>query len=128
MKNQINFSMMKQVVTAMLVEFVSIQSISAQEQSTEAILQSFVDSYKTDPMAITATFGIKVGDEWWYVTSERVQEAYKAGKSKQYTLHNFGPNKVELHKGMPTSPTWYFSLADRETLDKINQKSSLHSE
>ena len=124
MKNQrrITSSLIKLMATTLLLAFVSMQNVSAQVQSTEAILQSFVESYKTDPMAITATFGIKVGDEWWYVTSERVQEAYKAGKSKQYTLHNFGPNKVALHKGMPTSPTWYFSLADRATLDNINQK------
>jgi len=121
-QNQRPLNSMMRIAAILLVGVISIQSMVAQTQSTEEILQSFVESYKTDPMAITATFGIKVGNDWWYVTSERVQEAYKAGKNKQYTLHNFGPNKVELHKGMPTTPTWYFSLADRATLDNINQK------
>ncbi len=84
------------------------------------ILQSFVESYKNDVMALTATFGIQIGDKWWHVHSERKQEGYKAGKRKQYTLHNFGPHKVVLHEGKPEKPTWYFKMADRTVLDKIN--------
>lgn len=89
-------------------------------QSTQSILESFVDSYKTDPMAHTAEFGILVGNEWWHVKSKRIQEAYKVGKNKQYTFHNFGPHEVTLYKGKPKSAKWYFHLDSRETLEKIN--------
>lgn len=91
-------------------------------QSTQSILEEFVESYRSDPMALSGTFGIKVGEEWWHVTSERVQEPYLAGKDEQYTFHNYGPNKVTLHQGPPEEPTWYFRFADRNTLDHIHQK------
>lgn len=97
-------------------------AVADEPQSTEAILGEFVESYKTDPMALSATFGIKVGDDWWHVRSERVQEPYAAGKSKQYTFHNFGPHRVSLHQGSPAEPTWYFRFADRATLDNIQRK------
>lgn len=114
----------KPIAVMVILSCASSSEITAQNTSasTEAILQSFVDAYKTDPMALTATFGIKVKDEWWYVTSERVQVPYQAGKNKQFTLHNFGPHKVALHKGQPKTPTWYFSFADRATLEKVNDK------
>ncbi|MCB9333888.1 MAG: hypothetical protein H6574_22765 [Lewinellaceae bacterium] len=113
---------MKFTVTVLLLTLLSIAGARAQEQSTEAVLQSFVESYKTDVMAVTTTFGIKVGNDWWYVNAERAQEAYQAGKNKQYTLHHFGPHTVTLHQGMPPAPTWYFEFADRATLDKIDSK------
>ncbi|MCB0563406.1 MAG: hypothetical protein KDD01_03435 [Phaeodactylibacter sp.] len=90
--------------------------------STESMLQSFVEGYKTDPMALTATFGIQVGDDWWQVRSVRVQEPYQVGKSKQYTFHHFGPHEVTLRQGQPEMPTWYFKFADREVLDKVYEK------
>ncbi len=92
------------------------------EENTEAILQSFVESYKTDPMALTATFGIAIGDDWWYVVSKRKEEGYKVGKRKQYTFHNFGPNEVLLYKGKPEKPTWYFQFDDTGVLNKIDTK------
>ena len=98
------------------------QSTFAQNTSTESILQSFVDGYKNDPMAMTATFGIKVADDWWHVKVQRKEEPYAVGKQNQYTFHNYGPNEVSLQKGKPSVPSWYFTLADRETLDKINEK------
>ena len=109
------------LLSAFLMTITSL-NLSAQE-STQDILESFVDSYRNDPMAVSATFGIMIGDEWWTVNSTRQQEAYKAGKKDQYTLHNFGPHEVELRPGMPAKPTWYFHLAHREVLDKINDKS-----
>jgi mannose-6-phosphate isomerase-like protein (cupin superfamily) len=108
---------------AVLVTLLFITGLTAEEQSTAVILQSFVDSYKTDHMAQTATFGIKVGDDqWWYVQSTRQQKGYAVGKNKQYTFHDFGPNEVSLHTGKPATPTWYFHFANRETLDNINNK------
>ncbi len=94
----------------------------AQELSTQAILESFVEGYKTDAMAMTATFGIKVADDWWQVKVVRKEEPYAVGKQNQYTFHNYGPHEVSIQKGKPTTPGWYFRFADRETLDKINNK------
>lgn len=99
-----------------------IISISAQEKTTEEILQGFVDSYKTDNMAHTIKFGVLVGEEWWYVKSERKQTGYAVGKKKQYTFHNFSPHEVTLHQGKPNLPTWYFHFADKEVLDNIDRK------
>ncbi len=96
--------------------------MQAQTENTQTMLQSFVDSYQTDHMAHTTTFGIKVGEDWWYVTSKRKQEAYKVGKKKQYTFHNFGPHMVTLHQGQPDEPTWYFHFANKEVLKNIYTK------
>jgi len=95
---------------------------NAQQESTTSILQSFVDSYKTDAMAHTVTFGIKIEGDWWHVRSERKQEGYEVGKNKQYTFHNYGPNKVSLHTGKPDVPTWYFEFANNKALENINDK------
>lgn len=94
----------------------------AQTETTEKMLQSFVDSYATDHMAHTVTFGIKVGEDWWHVRSQRKQEGYAVGKKKQYTFHNFGPHTVSLHKGKPNESTWYFHFANKEVLNNIFTK------
>ena len=112
----------KHVLFFFFLSFIGILQMNAQDKSTEDILKSFAESYQTDHMAHTITFGIRVGDNWWYVKSERKQEGYKVGKSKQYTFHNFSPNEVSLHKGKPIVPTWYFHFANKEVLDNIDQK------
>lgn len=81
------------------------------------ILNQYVESYKTDNMALTTTFGIQIGQEWWHVSSKRVQDGYKV--KDKYTFHNYGPNDVSLFKGQPKSPTWYFRLDDKTVLDNI---------
>ncbi len=101
--------------------FVQSQSGLAQK-STQDKLVSFAESYKADPMAMNSNFGIKVAEEWWAVTVARKEEGYAMGKQKQYTFHNYGPNEVTIIQGKPAQPTWYFRLADRETLDKVNEK------
>ncbi len=103
-----------------LLSMICILGVKAQSESTQEILQSFVDSYKSDHMAHTVSFGVRVGEDWWHVKSERKQASYAAGKKKQYTFHNFGPHKVTLHMGQPSSPTWYFHFAKREVLDNIH--------
>ena len=105
-----------------LVMFFLTVNLNAQEKTTQASLQSFVESYKTDHMAHSITFGVRVGDEWWHVKSMRKQEGYAVGKKQQYTFHNFAPHNVTLHQGQPSSPTWYFHFANKEVLDKIDQK------
>jgi len=105
-----------------LISVISIVRVNAQTESTQDMLQSFVDSYKTDHMAHTVTFGIRVGENWWYVKSNRKQEGYLVGKKKQYTFHNFGPHEVNLFSGQPSSPTWYFHFASIEVLNNIYNK------
>ncbi|MGX1927780.1 cupin domain-containing protein [Flagellimonas sp. 2504JD4-2] len=101
---------------------ISVSTIQAQTESTKKMLQSFVDSYQTDHMAHTVTFGVKVGEDWWHVRSQRKQEGYAVGKKKQYTFHNFGPHGVSLHQGKPGEPTWYFHFANKEVLNNIHSK------
>ena len=93
-----------------------------QTEKITGILESFVESYRTDHMAHTVTFGIKVDEGWWHVSSERVQSSYKAGKTRQFVFHNFGPHDVRLHKGPPATPTWYFHFANQQVIEKIHQK------
>jgi len=99
----------------------TLPALAAGAEDTGAVLQSFVASYRTDPMALTTTFGIKVGEAWWHVSAERSQAPYAVGKNDQYTFHEFGPHEVTLHDGPPTAPTWYFEFADRATLDRIDR-------
>lgn len=82
----------------------------------EQMLRSFADDYRTDPMAMSADFGIKVGPDWWSVSVKRKQEAVPRGR---LTDHRFGPHQVELRPGPPARPTWYFDLADKSVLEKI---------
>ncbi|HMB61539.1 MAG TPA: hypothetical protein VKN36_00600, partial [Eudoraea sp.] len=102
-----------------------LNPVQSQENNdqTHAILQTFAASYRIDPMAMSATFGVALGEDWWYVVTERKEEGYKVGKEKQYTFHNYGPHQVSLHKGKPETPTWYFKFADASVLEKIDSKS-----
>ena len=113
---------------ALLFFFIAASLLQAQEgdaaaESTEAILQEFVESYKSDPMAMDAVFGIKVGDQWWHVEVQRKERPYRVGKNKQYTFHDLGPHEVTLSKGQPLEPTWYFRFDDRGVLEKFYNKS-----
>jgi mannose-6-phosphate isomerase-like protein (cupin superfamily) len=94
-----------------------------QPKSTKDILQEFIESYKTDPMAMDAVFGIKVGEQWWHVMAERQQHPYRVGKNKQYTFHDLGPHEVTLFEGQPSKPTWYFRFDDKGVLEKFYNKS-----
>lgn len=110
------------LVICYFMSLIYFSNAKAQNKSTEAILQNFVVSYQNDPMAHTTNFGVRVGDDWWHVQSQRSQSSYDVGKKKQYTFHNFGGNEVTLQKGKPTSPTWYFHFAHKEVLDNIYNK------
>jgi mannose-6-phosphate isomerase-like protein (cupin superfamily) len=98
------------------------QQSMREEPGTRAILQEFADAYQKDPMAMNATFGIRVGSSWWHVTSARKEVPYLAGKKEQYTFHQIGPHEVLLHEGPPEQPTWYFRFDNEEILNKIYQK------
>jgi mannose-6-phosphate isomerase-like protein (cupin superfamily) len=84
--------------------------------TVEQMLQSFADDYKSDPMAMTADFAIKVGPDWWHVSVRRKQEAVPRGR---LTDHRFGPHEVTLRAGLPPKPTWYVELADKQVLEEI---------
>ena len=99
------------------------QQEGAGEPGTVDILQEFVTAYKTDPMAMNASFGIRVGEQWWHVKAARRESPYPAGKRNQYTFHDIGPHEVSLHEGPPGSPTWYFRFDDRDVLERIYRKS-----
>ena len=117
-----HYSKKSHLVLFYLASIISLLSISAQERTTESILQEFVESYKTDNMAHTITFGVLIGNDWWHVKSERKQEGYAVGKKKQYTFHNFSPHDVTLSQGKPNIPTWYFHFANKDVLDNIDKK------
>ena len=112
----------KHAIFFYLLSMFSILSISAQQKTNQEILKGFVESYSKDHMAQTITFGILIHDDWWHVKSVRKQTGYKVGKNKQYTFHNFAPHTVTLHKGKPTTPTWYFHFANKEVVNNIDQK------
>ena len=57
-----NHTFKRHLIYFCLLSMISITSINAEDKSTEAILQSFVESYKADNMAHTITFGVLVGD------------------------------------------------------------------
>ena len=88
------------------------------EPSIAAMLEHFSEDYKADPMAISANFGVKVGEEWWSVGVKRKQEAY--AKNERLTFHNAGPHQVVLKAGPPEKATWYFEIADKSILEKFN--------
>lgn len=101
---------------------VFLSNLHAQNESADDMLQSFVESYKSDHMAHTVNFGVRIGDDWWQVNSRRIQGDYAVGKNKQYTFHNFGPHEVTLQKGQPDEPIWYFHFANKEVLHNIYTK------
>ena len=101
---------------------ISLAHLNAQSEGTQKMLESFVESYKTDHMAHTVTFGVMVGEDWWYVAAIRKQESYLVGKKQQYTFHNFGPHEVKLVHGKPVVPTWFFHFANNEVLENIYNK------
>ena len=92
----------------------------AGEPAIESLLQEFVESYRHDPMALDADFGIRVGEMWWHVGVRRAEHPYAAGKQKQYTFHDFGPHAISLEAGPPPAPTWFFRFDDPEIFRKIS--------
>lgn len=98
---------------------VQAQTNNYAQKDTRGILEEFVESYKSDPMALTALFGIRIGNQWWHIKVERQEHPYEAGKKNQYTFHNLGPHKVHLFEGPPESPTWYFRFDSQEVFDAI---------
>lgn len=112
---------MKRLLVLVCVVSLSLVAATASgqeaEQSIAAMLKHFSEDYKTDPMAIGANFGVKVGEEWWSVSVERKQEAY--AEDERLTFHNAGPHQVVLKAGPPETATWYFEIAHKSILDKF---------
>lgn len=89
---------------------------SAEQDTVQQMIEAFVADYRNDPMALDATFGIKLGDDFWTVDVKRRETASARGR---LTDHAFGPHDVTLTKGMPAKPTWYFEIADAHVLRLI---------
>jgi mannose-6-phosphate isomerase-like protein (cupin superfamily) len=85
--------------------------------TTDAILKAFAEDYRADPMALTADFGVKIGDDWWSIgiVSHQKPVPYK----EEYTFHEYGPQDVSLKKGKPKTPTWYFEFAAKSVLEDV---------
>lgn len=90
-----------------------------QSEEAQAILERFAEDYRTDPMAISGTFGIKLGEDWWSVAVERAEEAYHPENAPRLTYHRFGPHQVTLTRGAPLEPTWFFEIAGIDVLRMI---------
>ncbi len=83
----------------------SLSTMAVATETTETILQRFVDDYAHDPMATSISFGIEVDGQRWHVVSES---------------GNGGSAAVELHAGFPDSPLFYFTTS-KDTLTQIDQ-------
>jgi mannose-6-phosphate isomerase-like protein (cupin superfamily) len=80
-------------------------SQSDQVGKTEQMLKTFTEDYQKDgTLTEDISFGIKVGDDFWHVTAKAKTDTSDA--------------KVELFKGAPAEPSFYFKT-DFETLVKI---------
>jgi mannose-6-phosphate isomerase-like protein (cupin superfamily) len=88
-------------------------------EEAHGILERFASDYRTDPMAISGTFGIRLGDDWWTVSIARAEEAYTPEESPRLTFHRFGPHDVTLARGAPRDPTWYFEISGIDVLRMI---------
>ena len=121
MKTKISLKISSLLACCLLSVFY-FSNTHAQNNSIPEMLQNYVASYQNDHMAQSVSFGIRVGEDWWHVASQRKQSGYLVGKNKQYTFHNFGPHDVTLKMGKPSIPTWYFHFAAKEVLDNIYTK------
>ena len=97
-------------------EEASVTSNESEWAQAEAVLQELATDYMHDPMAIDATFGIKLGEMWWTVAVTQKETPSQRGR---LTDHTFGPHDVALTRGQPAEPTWYFEIADQKVLDLI---------
>lgn len=88
----------------------------ADRARAETLLSELASEHVSDPMAIDATFGVKLGQHWWTVTVERKETPSARGR---LTDHSFGPHEVALSAGKPVTPTWYFEIASLAVLEKI---------
>lgn len=88
----------------------------AEIERADSLLREFAEDYAKDHMAISTTFGIRLGQQWWTVSVERKETPSKRGRLTDYA---FGPHKVDITRSAPAEPTWYFELASLSVLDKI---------
>jgi mannose-6-phosphate isomerase-like protein (cupin superfamily) len=95
-------------------------SSMSHSEEAQGILERLAADYRIDPMATSATFGIKLGEDWWTVSVVRAQEAYTPEGSPHLTFHHFGPHDVTLTRGVPTDPTWYFEISSIDVLRMIS--------
>lgn len=105
------------VVPAAAQEAGEAMLTDAELAEANEILSRFAEDYRSDPMALDATFGIKLDGHFWTVSVERVETASARGR---LTDHTFGPHQVTLTQGEPAEPTWYFEIADMNVLRLVD--------
>ena len=82
-------------------------SVAAASDPTETILKRFTDDFAKDALLKKEyVFGIRVDQEMYAVHAQPGQKD--------------GPGRVELRKGNPGKPTFYFKL-NRATLEKLDR-------
>ena len=79
----------------------AVQAPAQSPTTVKQMLEAFAADYRLDPMAMSAEFGIKVGEQWWSVSVVRRQDAYANGR---LTGHRSGPHEVILREGAPSLP------------------------
>ena len=95
------------------------QALSAAEVAeASAIFERLVADYRSDPMAVSGQFGIKVADNFWTVTIDRKETSSKRGR---LTDHEFGPHEVTLSSGKPPAPTFVYVIANMDVLRLIGE-------
>jgi hypothetical protein len=80
---------------------------AALADTSEEILRRYVEDYRSDPMLVDASFGIRLGEQWWHVVSRR-------GTDGQ-------PNEVVLEAGQPVQPTWFYTIDNAQTLQRLDR-------
>jgi quercetin dioxygenase-like cupin family protein len=93
-------------IQIMLILFLSVYSLSAQEDQVRDILQRFASDYVEDPSFTSKSFGIEVDKVMWRVDTH---EDSATGK------------RAEVQKGSPEFPTFYY-VTNLETLKLIDER------
>ncbi len=91
---------------------------TGEKDEATAIFERLVADYRSDPMAISGEFGIKLADQFWTVKVERKESSSKRGR---LTDHEFGPHDISLQSGKPENPTFVYILASMKVLRLISE-------
>lgn len=87
------------------LSFLTSVTALGQMDNIDLLIQNFASDYETDLMFQEKYFGLKVDKEFWTI---------KTTKGK-----DMGSHKVEVSKGKPTEPTFYY-VTNARALQQIN--------
>ena len=97
--------MLNQMVRGSILGLVGLFALVGGAQAgideVDAVLQTYVDDYASDVTRFDVTFGIEVAGNWWTVAV--------AG------------DETSLTRGMPSEPTYYYTITEEETLHQIDR-------